>query len=1702
MSIFDFFLKQVKQVKARIAPATSGMRFEVGEGLTEKEEEKAREVIKKKPVETERKSVFDYFVEAGRALPQVKTPVEAMQRMTVEPAREFFKPTEDVRFRDVARQLPETGEKMLKLGTDIVQDIARVSGGGIGMSLYNLFADIKDPSGKSRITEYQPNKDDPKIEQAFKQFIFGKEAVKPSEQLTIDLGDWIKEARERGVWEAGKERKDAPEFENIFRKHLMGTLEKHPMGSAMIAIPAMTILDFTGFGGGKKQVFKYLAKVDDVTDTAKTMRQVGIAEDIIEASAPKIAKMKNADEIARAFEKIDLLQKSTKISPKAVKPRSKLSAIDDYQAKVTAGQDLGIKIGKKVNPDGTLTLYHGTSKQNAESILKGGKFNEGVYFSVKKTGTEFGDSPLDVAKRKFGKDATIMEIKVDARDLESAAAGSEVFSPKALFKEDGIWKTTKGIKPISKEIYHGTSIDTEKIIKEGFVFGKKDIFGEAAYFTDSKKMRDSFGKNYLKLVTDDFNLKTFKTKKEEFDLIKEMETKNLSDAIRKQGKYDGFIIINKHKTVGNTYAITNKKLLDKTLKKPISPAKYLDEVQDVPDDIALHPDQPKFLDKKLPLKKEKLASSLDQPSRKEVSVPTRHVVDISSDLVKKIKRSGNIKDIISFKKYSKMPKLSSIKNAKSFQKFKDSISKNWINIRELVEDDWVRVKKLVQRDDIKISEMSDPYSAEILMHGRMGTRVEEAKNIIKNIDKDILKLSKQVKKESDIISRDVDRYLVARHAPERNASLGDMAAGISTKKAKIVIKEIESLPEGKEIIKIADKMQELNNRTLDVLLEGEVIDKKLYDILRKKYKNHIPLNRVMEDTEDIGSTIAGRPYDVRSTGILKAKGSEKEIADVMTNITNNYEQAIIRAEKNRVDLATLQFARDNKHLELFKEVKPPQIPVAKITHKEAIDKVYFEKVIDFAESLGGKVITKGQPSKRLGYFAKPSKIVRKTATPREVLSHELGHFLDNKFQLKHHFYKRGETKDIAEEMIGWMEEIGESSSRIKNTNERFADSFEWWLANRRLAEERLPLFSQKIESIIKDIPELKPLIKIEPSGKFIVQGTPEIIFRPSVDKLLKDPTILTLRKKGEPIYLKIEDPNLAVALRGVNRWKVDGVMKVTQAVTRFYSQLATRFNPEFFFPNKVRDLQEAVVYMASKNEFGFKGASKASMRDPKSIKSVMDYVRGTDSEGAKLYNQMRMDGGTTGGLGLSTRKKIELDIRDIRKINRNEPRKAAEKIVESIDNLNQVFEDSTRLSIYKEALESGVTRKRAAVLAKEGTINFNKFGKGGPVINAMYMFSNASIQGSAKMLRAMRNPKVAGVVISAVGIAVVATNEWNDKVDPDWRDKVSKWDKMNSLPVIIPTKDGGITYISIPVSWGLKPIKVSMDHASDIMAGKGNIKNAMSGVLASVMEGYNPVGGTDILSGAMPTIFDMPVELARNQGWHGGKIRPDWDKNAPASIKYFDSLKDSVTGRTMIGFSKGLSGIGIEMSPSDMKYAYETLVGGAGRFTSKTINTISAVGKQEIPEIRDIPFVSRFLRERKAEQVGAGSKKYESVKKILEDQSRERFILEQQAEDSYNQMKNIPKEDAKKMFNDLVKEDPNIAKKVNEIIKEEKLGLNYVDRLVKQLGVSNGERAKFIVGELNKLKTKKEKKSYYQEMIDKKIISEEVGKQIIHLLNK
>lgn len=882
-------------------------------------------------------------------------------------------------------------------------------------------------------------------------------------------------------------------------------------------------------------------------------------------------------------------------------------------------------------------------------------------------------------------------------------------------------------------------------------------------------------------------------------------------------------------------------------------------------------------------------------------------------------------------------------NVEAYRSARKAIENNWwLNARESVEDSWIRVKKLeaaAAKLEPNMVDRASPYMAETLYHGRVGTRTEAIASAARDIDKEMVDAAKNLGLKSDDVNGQVNRYLHSLHAPERNAKLGDGAAGITTAQAEKNLAEIKSLPHFEEIKRISDRIADINRQTLDTLYAAQVIDKKTLDTLRQTYQNHVPLNRVFDDEENVIDALVSKGYDVRSTGIRRAKGSDREVADILGNVVANAQSAIARAEKNIVDLETLRFAEQNQHLGIFEIEKP--------------------------RAIGRSFSKDGKPGEML--------------------------------------------------------------------------------------------FDQSLKT---------------------------------------DPMVLTMRKDGKPVHLRIKDERLAMALKGVGQQHLPNniLFRAIEAFTRTYAGVHTRFNPEFAFSNKIRDLQDLATYASSQGV----GAARTVAKDPTSMAGVLAHLRGKETPMARLYEQMRLDGGTTGGMALSTRKQLEVSMAKIRKMHESSPRAAAQYLLEKVDAWNTLVEDSSRLSIYRTSLEKGMSRKQAAFLAKNSTINFNKKGTVGPIINAFYMFSNASIQGSAKMLRAMRNPKVAAAVAASVLGSVAVANHHNDAIDPDWRDKVTPWDRNSNLVVLLPTDDG-VKYVTVPVSWGLKPFKVMSDYVLDAASGKsrGGVADAASGVVAAFMESYNPVGGNDIASTLSPTILDLPLEIRSNMAWHGGKIRPDWERDLPKSWAYFDSTRDSAIGQAAISGAQGIANASnqrIQISPEDVLYVEESLVGGAGRFLSRLTDTVAGIAKGKAPPPERIPVINRFFKKKQEDEIRANSREID-LTSYLGEQAIDRKKLSERSEDIYEELKRMAPDEANARAQQIYQEDPDVYARIEALRAEDVKGLTPQEKGFMRLGVENGYRARTIYDMLRKM-APDEANARLSDLYEKGVVTDEILSQL------
>jgi len=212
--------------------------------------------------------------------------------LTKNPVTNYFKPTESVRLRDILREVPSS---TFSVGRDIQTSIGH-SFGSTGLSLYNLFADIKDPTGKSRISEYSPTEHSSYLEKMADYIIFGKDSVKSVEKRMFTT------------------YKDVNTYaDTLGDSTSKSLLKKSSLPLSVLGVGGMIGLDFTGYGGEAKTTAKMLAKMDDVVDTAKVLRGIGVAEDLVLPTAKKMAKITEEKEITKALEKIDWVQKNTKV---------------------------------------------------------------------------------------------------------------------------------------------------------------------------------------------------------------------------------------------------------------------------------------------------------------------------------------------------------------------------------------------------------------------------------------------------------------------------------------------------------------------------------------------------------------------------------------------------------------------------------------------------------------------------------------------------------------------------------------------------------------------------------------------------------------------------------------------------------------------------------------------------------------------------------------------------------------------------------------------------------------------------------------------------------------------------------------------------------------------------------------------------------------------------------------------------------------------------------------------------------------------------------------------------------------------------------------------------------------------------------------------------------------------------------------------
>jgi hypothetical protein len=310
------------------------------------------------------------------------------------------------------------------------------------------------------------------------------------------------------------------------------------------------------------------------------------------------------------------------------------------------------------------------------------------------------------------------------------------------------------------------------------------------------------------------------------------------------------------------------------------------------------------------------------------------------------------------------------------------------------------------------------------------------------------------------------------------------------------------------------------------------------------------------------------------------------------------------------------------------------------------------------------------------------------------------------------------------------------------------------------------------------------------------------------------------------------------------------------------------------------------------------------------------------------------------------------------------------KFIKGIENMNDVVENAVRLSAYKHALEAGLSKDKAAALAKDLTVNFNRKGNQGPKINALYMFFNAAVQGNVRLLQAMTQSKkgrmmAAGTVAFAVMLDMVNRSLAGE--DDDGENMYDTLpDYIKDRNIILMGEKGPI--LKIPAPWGYNVLHVAgQEIGRAISSDRFDPMESASRTVMSVADAFNPVSSGSLLQMVAPTVIDPLAQIGENKSFFGSPLKPEHTFDAfrprPEYQMHFSGATEASKWITeMMNDISGGNEVrpgAINVSPEVTDMLWDTVTGGVGRTALGVIDTGAKIAKGEKLDVASVPFIRK-----------------------------------------------------------------------------------------------------------------------------------------------
>ena len=236
---------------------------------------------------------------------------------------------------------------------------------------------------------------------------------------------------------------------------------------------------------------------------------------------------------------------------------------------------------------------------------------------------------------------------------------------------------------------------------------------------------------------------------------------------------------------------------------------------------------------------------------------------------------------------------------------------------------------VIQRKLPNVNEDNNAYLAEEAFHGKAGNAIHELQ--IKHVE-EIPKIMAQ----HELTQDEVDLYLIAKHASERNAyintinpDLNGAGSGMSNADAESILNK--AVLEGKSVglEAVSKKVQEMLSYSRELMIKHGLETNDVIENWQSQYKNYVPLKGYAKDEDKKDSKgkgfKAGSGFNIKGRETIRAMGRRSLAESPLLHTINDTTQAIIRAHKNDVGNTFLKLVNDNPDpdlWEVFTESKP------------------------------------------------------------------------------------------------------------------------------------------------------------------------------------------------------------------------------------------------------------------------------------------------------------------------------------------------------------------------------------------------------------------------------------------------------------------------------------------------------------------------------------------------------------------------------------------------------------------------------------------------------------------------------------------------------------------------------------------------------------------------------------------------------------